>query len=136
MNNKALLILNGPGLSDLSNYDGKSYGNLTLERIKNSCSSMCQKLNIKLDFRQTDDNDEMFRFIVKDSDKFDALIINPVGYSRARTTDVEMYRSSIKMIAHLNKPAIEVHITNVFKQGAEITQPLQAPEGKMGFISG
>lgn len=131
-----LLVINGPGLADLGNFDGNSYGNLTLEKIQNECAQLCEKLGATLDFRQTDDEDEMFRAIAKDSDDYDALIINPIGYSRAASVEFELYRSAIKMIAQLKKPVIEVHITNIFKQGAEITKPLQVPEGEMGFICG
>ena len=131
-----LLLLNGPGLSDLSNYDGNSYGDLTLDFIREECAQLCGELGIELDFRQTDNEDEMFGFIAKDSDGFDALIINPVGYSRAATVEFELYRSAIRLIAHNKKPAIEVHITNIFDKEAEITRPLQVPEGEMGFICG
>ena len=136
MAEKTLLILNGPGLADLSDYDGNTYGNLTLAGIQDECLSLCEQLGIKLDFRQTDDEEEMFRFIAKYSEDYDALIINPVGFSRAASVQFEMYRMAIKTIAHLKKPVIEVHITNIFREGTEITKPLQAPEGEMGFICG
>ncbi len=136
MANKKLLILNGPGLADLSDFDGNSYGNITLDRIRDECLELCERLNIRLDFRQTENEDEMFRFIAKDSENYDGLIINPIGYSRAAKIEFEMFRSAIKMIAHLKKPVIEVHITNIFSLGVEITKPLQAPEGEMGFICG
>lgn len=136
MANNKLLVINGPGLADLGNFDGNTYGNLTLAGIKDECFALCEQLGATLDFRQTDDEDEMFRAIAKDSDNYDALIINPVGYSRAASVEFELYRSAIKMIAHLKKPVIEVHISNIFQQGAEITKPLQVPEGEMGFICG
>jgi len=133
---RTLLLLNGPGLADLSDYDGNSYGNLTLEGIRKDCSALCDELGLTLDFRQTDNQDEMFRWIAKDSEAFDGVIINPVGYSRAATVTFELYRSAIQLIAHLKKPVIEVHITNIYRQSAEITQPLHEPEGDMGFICG
>ncbi len=136
MSRRKLLILNGPGLANLDTYDGNSYGNLTLGGVRDRCSDKCEKLGVELDFRQTDDEDEMFRFIVKDSEEFDALIINPIGYSRAASVEFEMYRSAIRMIAHMKKPVVEVHITNIFRPGAEITKPLQGPDGEMGFICG
>jgi len=136
MTKNKLLVINGPGLADLGNYDGNTYGDITLAKIKDKCCELCEQLGVILDFRQTNDEDEMFRAIAKDSDCYDALIINPVGYSRAASVEFELYRSAIKMIAHLHKPVIEVHITNIFKQGAEITKPLQVPEGEMGFICG
>lgn len=136
MTEKTLLILNGPGLGDLHDYDGNTYDNLTLQKIEEACGSLCGDLGLQMEFRQTDDEDEMFRWIVKDSESYDALIINPIGYARAATVEFEMYRSAIKMIAHMNRPVVEVHITNIFSTGAEITKPLQAPVGEMGFVCG
>ena len=135
MKNKTLLILNGPGLADLS-AGGDRYGGVTLEQIQEESAALCAELGLDLEFRQTDDQDEMFRWIARDSDHFDALIINPVGYLKSGTVDFDMYRSAIKMIAHLKKPVIEVHLTNIFRQGEELTKPLQGPEGEMGFICG
>jgi len=43
-----ILIANGPGLGDLSDYDGNTYGGLTLQAI-----------------RQTDDQEEMFHMTGK-----------------------------------------------------------------------
>lgn len=135
MKHCTILILNGPGLADLS-VGGDRYGNISLQQIEDRCTALCKELGINVELRQTDDQDEMFRWIARDSDHFDALIINPVGYVKAGTVDFDMYRSAIKMIAHLNKPVIEVHLTNIFREGAELTKPLQGPEGEMGFVCG
>ncbi|NIO43119.1 MAG: type II 3-dehydroquinate dehydratase [Burkholderiales bacterium] len=115
MKNKTLLILNGPGLADLS-AGGDRYGGVTLEQIQEESAALCAELGMDLEFRQTDDQDEMIRWIARDSDHFGALIINPVGYLKAGSVDFDMYRSAIKMIAHLNKPVIEVRLTNIFPQ--------------------
>lgn len=131
-----ILVLNGPGLGDLSDYDGNTYRGLTLEKIRSECSKLCRNLGMELDFRQTEDQDEMFRWIAKDSEGYDGVIINPVGYSRAATVSYALYRSAIQMIAMLKKPVVEVHISNIFSQSAEITQPLHEPVGDMGFVCG
>lgn len=137
MANKSILILNGPGLADLSDFDGNTYGDeMTLANIENKCGALCDQLGLDVDFRQTDEENEMFRFIARDSEDYDGLIINPIGYARAATVNFEMFRNAIMLIAHLKKPVIEVHITNIFLPGANITRPLQVPEGNMGFISG
>jgi 3-dehydroquinate dehydratase-2 len=133
---KTVLILNGPGLSDLSDYDANTYGRLTLEDIRGDCLALCKTLDLELDFRQSDDEDDLFRWIVKDSVEFDGVIINPVGFSRSKTVTFELYCSATQMIAHLDKPVIEVHIANIFSRQAEITQPQHEPEGDMGFICG
>ncbi len=136
MANQSILILNGPGLADLSDFDGNTYGEMTLGSIEQKCTALCNQLGLDLDFRQTDEENEMFRYIARDSEDYDGLIINPIGYSRAASVNFEMFRNAIMLIAHLKKPVIEVHITNIFLPGADITRPLQVPEGDMGFISG
>jgi 3-dehydroquinate dehydratase-2 len=75
----------------------------------------------------------MFRWIAKDSEAFGGVIINPVGHSRAAIQIYELYRSAIRMIANLKKPIIEVHLTNIYRQVEEVTQPLHEPAG---FICG
>lgn len=117
MSNNTILILNGPGLAGS-----------TLESIQASCLSRCELSGLNLDFRQTDDKDEMFRWITKDLEDFDALIINPAEF--------DIYHSAIKTIAHLKKPIIEVHMNNIFHPEGEVSKPLQVPEAEIGFICG
>lgn len=131
-----ILVINGPGLGDLADYDGNSYGGLTLRDIREGCERLCNELQVDLDFRQTDDQEEMFRWIAKDSENFDSLIINPIGYSRSASVELGFFRSAIQVVAHLKRPVIEVHINNIYRQSAEITQPLHEPQGDMGFICG
>jgi 3-dehydroquinate dehydratase-2 len=131
-----VLILNGPGLSDLSHYKSIGDATMTLAEIEEDCAELCKSLGLELDFRQTDNQDEMFRWIAKDSEGFDGVIINPVGHSQSAIQKFELYRSAIQMIANLKKPIIEVHISNIYRQVAEITQPLHEPVGDMGFICG
>ena len=52
------------------------------------------------------------------------------------TAEFARYRLAIKTLTLQKKPVTEVHIANIFKQGSDITKPLQVPEGEMGFVSG
>jgi 3-dehydroquinate dehydratase-2 len=135
MKDPTLLILNGPGLPDPDAH-GNKRGNLTLEQIRDECSALCDELRMGLEFRQADDQDELFRWIAQDSDHFDALIINPAGHVKAGTVDADTYVPAITMMARQNKPVIEIHLTNIFRESAELTTPLQGPEGGIGFICG
>ena len=135
MADNTILILNGPGLSDLS-VGGTRYGDLTLDLIRDECSARCEQLGLALDFRQSDDQDEIFRWIAEDSGKFAGLIINPVGYFKSNAVDFDRYRSAILEVAHLKKPVVEVHMTNIFTAGDKYARPLQAPEAELGFVCG
>jgi len=136
MNNNKLLIMNGPGLSDLSNFNERGYGHLTLDIVRKKCAETCKIFNLKMVFRQTDDETELSRFLIEGAEDFDALIINPAGYSHALSVDYTIYSSAIKTITRQNKPVIEVHISNIFQQGVENTKPIQVPKGEVGFVSG
>ena len=136
MSQKKLLIVNGPGLTDLSNCDGKTSGNLSLQGIHDECAALCEKLAIELDFRQTNDEDEMLRWIATSSEDCDALIVNPTGCSTTTSHESNVLNDAISNLASLNKPVIEVHITNIFQDGPESAKPLHVPEGKLGFICG
>jgi len=136
MNNNKLLIMNGPGLSDLSNFKEMGYGHLTLDTVRKKCAETCKIFGLKMDFRQTDDEAELSRFLIEGIEDFDALIINPVGHSHASSVDFTIYSSAIKTITRQNKPVIEVHISNIFQQGVENTKPIHVPKCEVGFVSG
>jgi len=128
--------MNGPGLSDLSNFNEMGYGHLTLDTVRKKCAETCKILGLKMDFRQTDDETELSRFLIEGIEDFDALIINPVGHSHASSVDYTIYSSAIKTITRQNKPVIEVHISNIFQQGVENTKPIHVPKCEVGFVSG
>ena len=136
MKNNKLLIMNGPGLSDLSSFNEMGYGHLTLDTVRKKCAESCKILGLKMDFRQTDDEAELSRFLIEGIEDFDALIINPVGHSHASSVDFTIYSSAIKTITRQNKPVIEVHISNIFQQGVENTKPIHVPKCEVGFVSG
>ena len=128
--------MNGPGLSDLSNFNEMGYGHLTLDIVRKKCEETCKIFGLKMDFHQTDDEAELSRFLIEGIEDFDALIINPVGHSHAPSVDFTIYSSAIKTITRQNKPVIEVHISNIFQQGVESIKPIHVPKGEVGFVSG
>lgn len=134
---KSLLILNGPGLDDLRRLDSSFDKALTLARIEEECGKLCAKHGLAMTFRQGNVVSELFDWIARDANEYDALIINPIGYySYEAYEKFEQYRSAIKMIAHLKKPVVEVHLTNIFRHGADLIEPLREPDAQIGFICG
>ena len=133
MNNK-LLIINGPGLLDLSNYNETGYDNLTLDAVQQKCSETCEGLGLEMDFRQNDNESELLSALIEDIDNFDALIINPAGNSQSSSIGLDMYSTVINKITNQGKPVVEVRIENIFKQGNN--KPLQGPESGVGFVGG
>ena len=135
MNNR-LLIINGPGLSDLSNYNETGYDDLTLDAVQQKCSETCEGLGLEMDFRQNDNESELLSVLIEDIDNFDALIINPAGHSQASSIGLDMYSTVINKITNQGKPVVEVRIENIFKQGNKNNKPFQVPESGLGFVGG
>lgn len=135
MAKKSLLILDGPGLANFDNGDHTGSG-VSLDQIRNECGTLAEKLGVLLEFRQSDDQDEIVDWISNDAEGFDALIINPVSSLESGTVDFYRYRSAFKRIAHLNKPIVEVRLDNIFRDGDEHGTPLQEVEGDISFVSG
>ena len=90
-----ILILNGPGLS------GSALG-----EIEETCRQTCQQLDVGLDFRQSDDETEITRWLEINAQEFSGIVI------------------------------IEVHLENIFLTGSNISAPLKVPESDAGFIAG
>ena len=133
MNNK-LLIINGPGLSDLSNYNETGYDDLTLDDVQQKCSETCEGLGLEMDFRQNDSESELLSVLIEDIDNFDALIINPAGHSQASSIGLDMYSTVINKITNQGKLVIEVRIENIFIQGS--SKPLKGNDSGVGLVSG
>ncbi|MFK8020549.1 MAG: type II 3-dehydroquinate dehydratase [Pseudomonadales bacterium] len=134
MPNKSVLILNGPGLADLKSEDGSN--DLSLDMIRGECDTLCANLDIDLDFRQTDDEQQMLKFISDDSQSFSALVINPSCLRYGTPQKLNAFDSAIKQVAHLRKPVIEVRLSNIFADPAETMPPMQGIDGGLGFVNG
>ena len=109
-----ILILNGPGLSGSA-----------LSEIEETCRHTCQQSGAGLDFRQSDDEKEITRWLEIDAQEFSGIIISPVANKEAATFDFERLQAAITSIAHLSIPIIEVHLENIFLTGSNISAPLK-----------
>ncbi|MEC7596545.1 MAG: type II 3-dehydroquinate dehydratase [Pseudomonadota bacterium] len=134
MSNGKLLIINGSGLSDLSDHNEIVYDGLSLADVEQKCIKTCEGFGLEVDFRQNDDESELLSVLINDINNFDAFIINPAGYSKSSSIDYEAFSKAINKITNQSKPVIEVRIENIFKQG--ISKPLQGAESGVGFVSG
>jgi len=134
MSNGKLLIINGPGLSDLSELNETVHDGLSLADVKQKCIKTCEGFGLEVDFRQNDDESELLSVLINDINNFDAFIINPAGHSKSSSIDYEAFSIAINKITNQSKPVVEVRIENIFKQGS--SKPLQGVESGVGFVSG
>ena len=108
MNNN-ITIINGPNLNLLGEREQSQYGSITFDDLKKICSEQAKKLNINLDFLQSNVEGEIVNFIQNARNKCDGIIINAAGFTH---TSVAI-RDALTIF---KKPIIELHISNIYKR--------------------
>ena len=101
-----ILILNGPNLNLLGSREPDKYGSKSLTDINSDIYEAAKKLDIEVDFFQSNIEGEIVDKIQQAKGAFDAVIINPAGYSY---TSVAI-RDAILAVS---LPVVEVHLTNI-----------------------
>ena len=108
MSNK-IIIINGPNLNLLGEREQSQYGSSNYEELKKNCFDQAKKLNINLEFKQSNIEGEIVNFIQDSRNEFDGMIINAAGFTH---TSVAI-RDAIDLF---KKPIIELHISNIYKR--------------------
>ena len=101
---KPLYILNGPNLNRLGRREPEIYGRATLVEIEAECRRAAGEQ--RLEFRQTNSEQQLIDWIHEASDEGAGIIINPAGYS---FTSIAIF-DALKIF---EGPIIEVHISNI-----------------------
>lgn len=102
-----VLVIHGPNLNLLGKREKGIYGTKSLEEINKEILSLASELRIKVRTAQLNSEGEILDVIQKGD--YDVLIINPAAYTH---TSVAIRDA----IAAVDKPAIEVHLSNIHKR--------------------
>jgi 3-dehydroquinate dehydratase II len=106
MNNKRILIINGPNLNLLGQREPDIYGDVTLAKIEQDSIKLLQASNIACDFFQSNAEHEIVDKVQASlNDKVDFIIINPAAFTH---TSVAIRDA----LAAVSIPFIEVHLSN------------------------
>ena len=108
MNNK-IIIINGPNLNLLGEREQSQYGSLTYEKLKEKCLNESKRLDLKLEFSQSNVEGEIVNSIQDSRNNFDGMIINAAAFTH---TSVAI-RDALSIF---KKPIIELHISNIYKR--------------------
>ncbi|MDA0663892.1 MAG: type II 3-dehydroquinate dehydratase [Proteobacteria bacterium] len=103
------LILNGPNLNMLGVRQPEIYGSDTLADIERMCRDHSQKIDVEIDFRQSNHEGELVTWIQEARDIQDGIIINAGAYTH---TSVAL----LDALSLTDLPIIELHISNIFKR--------------------
>ena len=106
---KKILVINGPNLNLLGTREKEKYGNISLEDIKKKCDLHGKKINLDVEFKQSNVEGEIVNFIQEARKTHKGIIINAGGYTHTSVAILDA-------LLAVKKPTIELHITNIYKR--------------------
>lgn len=109
-----ILVINGPNLQLLGKRRPEVYGTATLADLEKQLLTAAQSRGVELEFFQSNhEGDIVDRVgsILQNAEPIDGIIINPAAYTH---TSVAI-RDALEAV---EKPTIEVHISNIHKRDA------------------
>ena len=101
-----IIVINGPNLNLLGEREQSQYGTIKYEDLKNKCVEYSKKMEINVDFTQSNIEGEIVTIIQEARKKYDGIIINAAGFTH---TSVSIRDA----LAIYKKPIIELHISNI-----------------------
>ena len=106
-----ILVLHGPNLNLLGSRENDVYGSVTLDAINRALEDLAKAEGVKLAIHQSNAEGELVDWIQKAAGAFDALLINPGAFTH---TSIALRDA----IAGVGIPAIEVHLSNIYRREA------------------
>jgi 3-dehydroquinate dehydratase-2 len=102
-----ILVIHGPNLNLLGRRETGVYGTETLDALNSRIGLLCAELGMDVEIFQSNSEGSIVDAI--QSKQYDLLVINPAAYTH---TGIAIRDA----IAAVGKPAIEVHISNIYKR--------------------
>ncbi len=101
-----ILVLNGPNLNMLGTREPDKYGNQTLADIEALIREEASKLNIEVDFYQSNIEGELVSKIQESKNIYNGIVMNPAAYTH---TSVAI-RDALLAV---QIPTVEIHLSNI-----------------------
>lgn len=122
-----ILIIHGPNLNLLGSREKDIYGSKTLKEINGKLKVLAKEIGVNIVIFQSNHEGEIVDAIQK-AKGYSAIVINPAAYTH---TSVAIRDA----IAATNIPAVEVHLSNIYRREEFRHKSLIAPVAA-GQISG
>ncbi|TFG64411.1 MAG: type II 3-dehydroquinate dehydratase [Spirochaetales bacterium] len=106
---KHIVIIHGPNLNMLGLREIGIYGGKSMEDINSELASEARRLNITIDFFQSNSEGELVTRIQKCRGTADGIVLNAGAYTH--------YSIALRdAISASQVPAVEIHISNIYKR--------------------
>jgi 3-dehydroquinate dehydratase II len=115
-----ILVLHGPNLNLLGLREPEIYGKETMADVNDQLESLAGELGVQIACRQSNHEGELIDWLHEARERFDGVVINPGGYTH---TSVALRDA----IAAIEKPCVEVHMSNVHRREPFRHTSLTAP---------
>jgi 3-dehydroquinate dehydratase-2 len=106
-----ILVLNGPNLNLLGTREPAIYGRDTLADVERLCAETGKRLGLTVDFRQHNHEGTLVDWVQEARTGAAGLIVNAGAYSHTSVALLDALQA-------VEKPVIEVHISNIFRREA------------------
>jgi 3-dehydroquinate dehydratase-2 len=102
-----LYVINGPNLNLLGNREPEKYGHATIADLEELCRQAARRHNLRLEFRQSNQEGEIIAWIQEAGrSKAAGIVLNAAAYCH---TSIAILDAVIAAAV----PTVEVHITNI-----------------------
>lgn len=100
-----IMVVNGPNINLVGQREPGVYGTKTLEAINVDLTAMTRKINISLEFFQSNHEGELVDALQRADREFEGVILNAAAYTH---TSIALRDT----VAGIDIPVIEVHLSN------------------------
>ncbi|MGL5864048.1 MAG: type II 3-dehydroquinate dehydratase [Phycicoccus sp.] len=106
MDDRTVLVLNGPNLNLLGEREPEIYGHDTLDDVERRCRDAADAVGLTVDFRQSNHEGTLVDWVQEGRSGIAGVVVNAAGYTH---TSVALRDA----LAACRVPRVEVHISDI-----------------------